>query len=108
MKWAKLRLTSKETSAAVFGYTYGQAITSVLVTVYTFVVLSVLHVHAALVLDISSGLLEIPLPGLLIAAVLSFLLAPSASPKTDFIALMMHPVFFVFKVYLIVPQVCGE
>jgi hypothetical protein len=68
----------------------------------------VLHVHAALVLDISSGLLEILLLGLLIAAVLAFLLAPSASPKTGFIALMLHPVFYVFKVYLIVPQVCGK
>jgi len=109
LKRAKLRLTTDEISDVIFGYVSGQAITSVLVTVYSFIVLSVLHVPGALMLAIIAGLLDIlPIIGFIIATVPTFLLAFSVSPQTAFIVLGLYLLFHSLETYYIVPKVYGK
>jgi predicted PurR-regulated permease PerM len=109
LKRAKLRLTADEISQVIFGYISGQVITSLLVTVYTFIVLSVLHVPAALMLAIIAGFLDIlPILGFFIATAPAFLLALSVSLKTALIVFGMYLLFHAVENYYIVPKVYGK
>ncbi len=109
LKRAKLRLTSEEVSQVIFGYVSGQVITSALVTVYAFVVLSVLHVPGALLLSILAGLLDIlPILGIIFATAPAFLLALSVSPKTALIVVGLYLLFHALEIYYIVPKVYGK
>jgi len=105
----KLRNTTKEISKMIFGYVSGQVITSVLVMIFTFIVLSVLRVPGALTLSILAGLLDIlPILGFIISTVPAFLLALTVSPKTAAIVLTLYLMFHVFENYFIVPKVYGK
>jgi len=109
LKRAKLRLTAEEISHVIRGYIAGQTITSALVSIYTFIVLSVLHVPAALMLAILAGLLDIlPIIGFFIAAAPAFLLALGVSPRTAFIVLGLYLLFHAVENYFIVPKVYGK
>jgi len=109
LKRAKLRLTSVEISRVIFGYVTGQFITSALVTVYAFVVLSVLNVPGALMLALLAGLLDVlPIVGFIIATVPAFLLALSVSPRTALIVVGMYLLFHAVEAYYIVPKVYGK
>lgn len=109
LKRAKLRITSEEISQVIFGYVLGQAITSVLVTLYAFAVLSLLHVPGALLLAILAGLLDIlPILGIVFATAPAFLLALSVSPKTAVIVVGLYLLFHLIEIYYIVPKVYGK
>jgi predicted PurR-regulated permease PerM len=109
LKRAKLRLTSEEISTVIFGYVSGQVITSVLVTVYSFTVLMLLHVPGALMLAILAGILDIlPIVGFIIATAPAFLLALSMSPQTAFIVLGLYLLFHALESYFIIPKVYGK
>jgi predicted PurR-regulated permease PerM len=109
LKRAKLRLTAQEISHVIFGYISGQVITSALVAIYTFIVLSVLHVPAALMLAILAGVLDIlPIIRFFIAAAPAFLLALTVSPQTAFTVLGMYLLFHAIESYYIVPKVYGK
>jgi predicted PurR-regulated permease PerM len=109
LKRAKLRLTSEEISTVIFGYVSGQVITSVLVTVYSFTVLMLLHVPGALMLAILAGILDIlPIVGFIIATAPAFLLALSVSPQTAFIVLGLYLLFHALESYFIIPKVYGK
>ena len=109
LKRAKLRLTADEISQVIFGYVFGQVITSALVTIYAFVVLSVLHVPGALLLSILAGLLDIlPILGIIFATAPAFLLALSVSPKTALIVVGLYLLFHALEIYYIVPKVYGK
>ena len=109
LKRAKLRLTAEEISEVIFGYISGQVITSALVTVYAFVVLSVLHVPGALLLAILAGILDIlPILGIVFATAPAFLLALSVSPKTALIVVGLYLLFHALEIYYIVPKVYGK
>jgi predicted PurR-regulated permease PerM len=93
----------------IFGYVSGQVITSVLVMIFTFTVLSLLHVPGALTLAILAGVLDIlPILGFIISTVPAFLLALSVSPKTAVIVLTLYLLFHLLENYLIVPKVYGK
>lgn len=105
----KLHATSEEISKVIFGYVSGQVITSLLVMIYTFVVLSLLHVPAALMLAILAGVLDVlPILGFIISTVPAFLLALSVSPKTGILVLGLYLIFHAFENYFIVPKVYGK
>jgi len=105
----KLRITGREMSNVIFGYVSGQVITSVLVMIFTYIVLSVLRVPGTLTLAILAGILDIlPILGFIISTVPAFLLALSVSSKTAFIVLILYLVFHVIENYLIVPKVYGK
>ncbi|MEQ1751201.1 MAG: AI-2E family transporter [Prosthecobacter sp.] len=109
LKRAKLRITSEEISQVIFGYVSGQVITSVLVTIYAFAVLTVLHVPGALLLSILAGLLDIlPILGIVFATAPAFLLALSVSPKTALIVVGLYLLFHLIEIYYIVPKVYGK
>jgi predicted PurR-regulated permease PerM len=109
LKRAKLRLTAEELSNVIFGYISGQVATSVLVTIYTFAVLHLLHVPAALMLSILAGILDIlPIIGFFIAAAPAFLLAMSVSPQTALSVLGLYFLFHAIESYYIVPMVYGK
>lgn len=105
----KLRITSQEISRMIFGYVSGQVITSLLVMIFTFIVLSSLHVPGALTLAILAGVLDIlPILGFIISTVPAFLLALSVSPKTAAIVLTLYLLFHLLENYFIVPKVYGK
>jgi len=109
LKRSKIRLTSKEISKVIFGYVAGQVITSALVMIFSFIVLAVLQVPAALMLAILAGVFDIlPILGFIIATVPAFLLALSVSPQTAFIVLGFYVLFQALENYLIVPLVYGK
>jgi len=109
LKRAKLRLTSDEISKVIFGYVSGQVITSILVTVSSYIVLRSLQVPGALMLAIVAGLFDIlPILGFFIAMAPAFLLALNVSPQTAGLALMAYLVIQTLENYLIVPMVYGK
>jgi len=109
LKRAKLRLTADEISNVIFGYVFGQALTSVLVMVSAFAVLSVLRVPGALMLAILAGVFDIlPILGFFIATVPAVLLALSVSPQTAALVLGSYLILQLIENYLIVPLVYGK
>ncbi len=109
LKRAKLRLTANEISQVIFGYVSGQVITSLLVMVYSFIVLSLLHVPGALMLSILAGIFDIlPILGFFIATAPAFLLALSVSPQTAGLVLGLYMLFQLIENYLIVPMIYGK
>jgi predicted PurR-regulated permease PerM len=105
----KLHITSQEISKVIFGYVSGQIITSALVMIYTFVVLSTLHVPGALTLSILAGVLDIlPLLGFILSTAPAFLLGLSVSLQTAFLVLVLYVLFHALENYFIVPKVYGK
>ena len=105
----KLRITGREISKVIFGYVSGQVITSLLVMIFTYTVLSVLQVPGALTLAILAGVLDVlPILGFIISTVPAFLLALGVSVKAALLVLILYLVFHVIENYLIVPKVYGK
>jgi predicted PurR-regulated permease PerM len=105
----KLRITSMEISKMIFGYVTGQVITSVLVMIFAFTVLSLLRVPGALTLSILAGVLDIlPILGFVLSTIPAFLLALSVSPRTAVIVLALYLFFHALENYFIVPKVYGQ
>lgn len=106
---SKLRLTSLEISKMIFGYVSGQVITSLLVMIFAYAVLSLLHVPGALTLAILAGVFDIlPILGFIISTIPAFLLALSVSPRTAATVLILYLLFHVLENYFIVPKVYGK
>lgn len=109
LKRAKLRLTADEISDVIFGYVFGQVVTSVLVMVSAFAILSVLRVPGALMLAILAGVFDIlPILGFFIATAPAVLLALSVSPQTAALVLGSYLILQLLENYLIVPLVYGK
>jgi len=109
LKRRKLRITGDEVSQVIFGYVAGQALTSVLVMIYAYIVLCLLHVPAALMLAILAGAFDVlPILGVIISTIPACLLALSVSPKTALIVLGLYLLFHVVEIYVIVPKVYGK
>lgn len=105
----KIHITADEISKVIFGYISGQVITSALVMIYAYAVLSLLHVPGALMLSILAGIFDIvPILGFVISTLPAFLLALSVSPQTAFIVLSLYVLFHMLEIYLIVPWVYGK
>ncbi len=105
----KLRQTSQEVSQVIFGYVTGQVTTSTLVAIYSFVVLSVLHVPAALLLALVAGLLDvIPVLGVIASTIPALLLALSVSPHTALLVIGLFTLFHFLEAYFIIPRVYGK
>ena len=105
----KLNTTANEISKVIFGYISGQVITSALVTIYVFAVLSLLHVPAALLLSILAGIFDIlPILGFVMSTLPAVLLALSVSTQTAFIVLGLFVLFHIIEIYFIVPWVYGK
>lgn len=106
---AKLEKTADEVSAIVKGYVKGQAITSLLSTLYTFGILSLLNVPAALTLAVLAGLFDIlPVLGFFLALFPATLLALTVSPVTAISVVALYLLYHAIESYLITPYVYGS
>jgi len=106
---AKIRISAEEISHVIFGYIAGQAITSILVMIYAYIVLGMLKVPAALPLSIVAGVFDIlPILGFFLSTVPACLLALSVSSRTALIVLGLYLLYHVLENYLIVPKVYGK
>jgi predicted PurR-regulated permease PerM len=105
----RMAVTAEEVSQVVYAYVRGQAIVSVLFTVYSGLVLSILHVPAVVPLAILAGLVDvIPVVGVIIATVPAVLLALTVSPTTAAIVFACYVAYHVVESYFIVPRVYGQ
>lgn len=93
----------------IFNYIVGQAITSALVMVFTFSVLSLLHAPGALMLAIIAAFFDVlPMLGFFLLTAPEFLMALSASLKTALIVLALYVLYGALESKFIVPKVYGK
>ena len=105
----KIHHTSEEISKVIFSYVVGQAITSALVMIFTFSVLSLLGVPGALMLAIMAAIFDVlPMLGFFLLTVPAFLMALSVSLKTALIVLALYVLYAALESYFIVPKVYGK
>ncbi len=106
---SKLRSTGAEMSSVMFGYVSGQVITSVLVMIYSFIVLSMLKVPAALMLAILAGMFDVlPILGFLFYTVPACVLALSVSNRAALLVGVCYTIYHVVESYYICPKVYGK
>ena len=104
----KTRRTLTEARGVVFHYAVGNAISSAITGVVTYVVLAWLGVPAALMLAIISGVLNfIPVIGFILSSVLAALLAATVSTNVLLAVIAFYLGFNVIESYLIAPKVFG-
>jgi predicted PurR-regulated permease PerM len=105
----KVRRTLSEARETVYRYVVGNAITSLITAVATFIVLIVLKVPAALVLAIIAGLLDfIPIVGFLLSLGVTALLAATVSMTALIGVVAFYFLFNAIENYFIMPKVYGH
>jgi predicted PurR-regulated permease PerM len=94
---------------AIFGYLRGNVITSVIATVFTYVVLLLLKVPAALLLALLAGILNfIPVVGMLLSILPAFLLALTVSLPTALGVVGIYLAYNAIENYYLQPRVYGR
>ena len=105
----KAHRTLDEGQNVIFGYMAGNAITSVIATVSTLIVLLLLKVPAALLLALMAGLSDfVPVIGFPLAAVPAILLALTVSPNTALIVVAFYIAYNAVENYLLSPWAFGN
>jgi predicted PurR-regulated permease PerM len=105
----RMAVTAEEVSLVVYAYVRGQAITSLLFTVYSAIVLYALGVPAAMPLAVLAGLCDvIPVVGIIIATLPAVLLAVTVSPAAAGMVFVLYVFYHVVESYFIVPHVYGQ
>lgn len=105
----KMARTVPEVSEVVFGYVRGQVITSVLFAVFTAIVLSVLHVPAALPLALLAAICDIiPVVGIVVATAPAVLLALTVSPSAAAAVACSYIGYHLLEAYVMVPRIYGK
>jgi predicted PurR-regulated permease PerM len=106
---AKVRRTLVESRATVFSYVVGNALTSLITAVATFVALIALKVPAALVLAVIAGLFDfIPIVGFLLSLAITGLVAATVSFQALAAVVVFYVAFNAIENYFIVPKVYGH
>lgn len=105
----KLRKSANEISKVIAAYVAGQLITSVLVLIYAFAVLTLLHVPAALILACLAGIFDIlPIIGFFMSTIPAILLAITVSPAVALAVVGLYLAYHALENYFIVPKVYGN
>ena len=105
----KVRRTLADARATVFSYVVGNALTSVITAVATFVALVLLKVPAALVLAIIAGLFDfIPVVGFMLSLGITALLAATVSMTAMWGVIAFYVVFNAVENYFIAPKIYGH
>ncbi len=105
----KLQRTANEVSEVISAYVGGQLITSLLVSVFAFVVLILLKVPGALMLAVLAGVFDIlPIIGFFLSTIPAFLLALTVSPTAAGGVLGAYLVYHGIENYFIVPKIYGN
>jgi len=105
----KLEATGKETSKVISAYVAGQAITSIICGVYSFIILTILDVPAALMLATIAGLFDVlPVLGFFLAAAPAVLLGMTISPFTGFLVAGFYVLYHAVENYFLIPKIYGN
>ena len=105
----KARRTLAEARAAVFSYVVGNALTSLITAVATFVALVALEVPAALVLAIIAGLFDfIPIVGFFLSLGVTAVAAATVSTQALMGVVAFYVVFNAVENYFIAPKIYGR
>ena len=105
----KARRTLDEARESVFSYVVGNALTSLITAVATFVALAALNVPAALVLAILAGLFDfIPIVGFLLSLGITALVAATVSTTALLGVVAFYVVFNAVENYFIAPKIYGH
>jgi predicted PurR-regulated permease PerM len=105
----RMARTAEEVSGVVHAYVRGQAIISLLFTVYAALVLTLCRVPAVVPLAVLAGLCDvIPVVGVILATLPAVLLALTASPATAAVVFFCYVGYHVLESYFIVPRVYGS
>jgi predicted PurR-regulated permease PerM len=106
---AQVGETLPEVSVVVRAYMRAQIITTVLFALFTYIVLTILHVPAALALALLAGFCDIiPLIGIVIATTPAVLLAFTISHVTAAAVLVLYLLYAAFEGYYLVPRLYGH
>ena len=94
---------------AIFGYARGNVATSVIATIFTYIVLLLLKVPGAMLLALLAGILNfIPVVGMILSIVPAFLLALTVSPSTALAVAGIYLAYNAVENYYIQPRVYGH
>ena len=105
----KIHRSAAAAREAIFGYVRGNVATSVIATIFTYVVLLILKVPAALLLALLAGILNfIPVVGMILSIVPAFLLALTVSPATALLVVAIYLGYNAIENYYIQPRVYGR
>jgi predicted PurR-regulated permease PerM len=105
----KMAVTVEEVSEVVYAYVRGQVITSLLFSIYVFIVLTVFRVPASVPLALLAGFCDvIPVVGIIIATVPAALLALTVSPTAALAVMSFYIVYHLVESYFIVPRIYGQ
>jgi predicted PurR-regulated permease PerM len=106
---AKMAETLPEVSVVVLAYMRAQIITTLLFALFSFTILTLFHVPAALALALLAGFCDvIPLVGIVIATTPAVLLAFTVSHVTAGAVLMLYLLYAAFEGYVLVPKLYGH
>ena len=106
---ARVRQTGSEGRRAVGAYMRGNAITSLIAAVSTYIFLLVLGVPAALLLAVLTGLFNfVPVVGLFLSAIPMFLIALTVSIWVAVGTLVFNMLYNMVETYYISPKVYGS
>jgi predicted PurR-regulated permease PerM len=106
---AKAEQTIHECERVIVAYAVGNAITSVIATAFTLVVLWWLKVPAALLLAVMAGLSDfVPVIGFIVSSIPAVLLALSVSTTTALLVVAAYVVYNIVESYLISPWAYGN
>ena len=98
-----------EVFEVVQAFTTGQMISSALFVVFSFVVLSSLHVPAAVPLALLAGLCDaIPVAGILVATAAASLCALTVSPSIALTVFAIYLGYHLFEAYVLIPRLYGD
>jgi predicted PurR-regulated permease PerM len=105
----KMSAMVPEIFGVVKAYALGQIITSTLFTLFSFTVLTVSHVPAALPLALFAGACDaVPVAGIFVAMTAAALFSLAVSPATALIVLGLYLVYHLLESYILVPRLYGN
>jgi predicted PurR-regulated permease PerM len=106
---ARVRQTANEARIAALAYVRGNAATSVIAGVATYLAMLLLHVPAALLLGVLAGILDfVPVLGVILATVPAVLLALTVSVWAAVGVVIFHGCYNLLENYYIGPKVYGR
>src|SRR4051812_48311328 len=108
-KRLKAEQTITEAQKVIFAYVAGNVLTSVMATVFVFVMLTVLKVPAALLLAIIAGLFDfVPVIGFIASSLFAVAMALTVSPSTALIVISLYVAYHMIENYVISPWAYGD
>lgn len=105
----KLIQTKSEVSKVIFAYIAGQFITSLLASIFVFIILTIFKVPAAVVIAVLAGIFDIlPVIGFFISFIPAVMMALTVSTQAALAVGGLYIFYHGLESYLIIPKVYGN